>query len=106
MAGVNALVLASLASAPQEPEDVGIGGIMEASTTLKWQMSKDINVMGYKVYWRDTTSHVWQHSKFVGLVSEYVLKDIVIDNYLFGVASVGENGAESLIQFPRRIIKN
>ena len=106
LTGVNALVLASLASAPQEPEDVGIGGIMEASTTLKWQMSKDINVMGYKVYWRDTTSHVWQHSKFVGLVSEYVLKDIVIDNYLFGVASVGENGAESLIQFPRRIIKN
>jgi hypothetical protein len=29
---------------------------------------------------------------------------IVIDNYLFGVASVSENGAESLIQFPRKQI--
>ena len=31
-------------------------------------------------------------------------KNIIIDNYFFGVSSVGENGAESLIQFPRKLI--
>ena len=73
-------------------------------TRLKWETPKDDNIIGYKIYWRDTTSPIWQKSRFVGKVSEYTLKNIVIDNYLFGVASVSENGAESLIQFPRKLI--
>jgi len=34
------------------------------------------------------------------------LKNILIDNFLFGVVSVGANGAESLVQFPRKLIPN
>ena len=104
LTAVNCLTMASLASAPLEPKNVMIAGAVEPSTRLKWETPKDDNIIGYKIYWRDTTSPIWQKSRFVGKVSEYTLKNIVIDNYLFGVASVSENGAESLIQFPRKLI--
>jgi Zn-dependent M28 family amino/carboxypeptidase len=104
LTAVNALTLASLASAPPAPKNVMIGGAVQPSTHLKWDAVKDDNVVGYKIYWRDTTSPQWQYSRFIGKTTDYTLKNIVIDNYLFGVATVGKNGAESLIQFPRKLI--
>ena len=104
LTAVNVLTLASLASAPAEPKNVMIGGAVQPSTRLKWDAVDDENLVGYKVYWRDTTSPQWQFSRFVGKITDYTLKNIVIDNYLFGVVSVGKNGAESLAQFPRKLI--
>lgn len=104
LTAVNCLTLASLAAAPLEPKNVMIAGAVQPSTRLKWDNVEDENVIGYKIYWRDTTSPVWQKSRFVGKVADYTLENIVIDNYLFGVASIGKNGAESLIQFPRKLI--
>ncbi len=104
LTAVNTLTLASLAAAPPAPENVMIGGAVQPSTQLKWEAVNDTNTIGYKIYWRDTTSPQWQYSRFVGKVTDYTLKNIVIDNYLFGVATVGKNGAESLIQFPRKLI--
>ena len=104
LTAVNSLTLASLASAPAEPKNVMIGGAVQPSTRLKWDAVDDENLVGYKVYWRDTTSPQWQFSRFVGKITDYTLKNIVIDNYLFGVVSVGKNGAESLVQFPRKLI--
>ncbi len=104
LTAVNALTLASLASAPPAPKNLMIGGAVQPSTHLKWDAVKDDNVIGYKIYWRDTTSPQWQYSRFIGKITDYTLKNIVIDNYLFGVATVGKNGAESLIQFPRKLI--
>ena len=106
LTAVNCLTLASLASAPLKPKNVMIAGAVQPSTRLKWDKVEDDNIIGYKIYWRDTTSPVWQKSRFVGNVTDYILKNIVIDNYLFGVASIGGNGAESLIQFPRKLIPN
>ncbi len=104
LTAVNALTLAALASAPDGPKNLMIGGAVQPSTRLKWDAVKDDNLVGYKVYWRDTTSPQWQYSRFVGKVTDYTLKNVVIDNYLFGVAAVGKNGSESLIQFPRKLI--
>ena len=104
LTAVNALTLASIASAPPQPKNVMIGGAVQPSTRLKWDSLADKNLLGYKIYWRDTTSPQWQYSRFVGKLTDYTLKNIVIDNYLFGVASVGTNGAESIIQFPRQLI--
>lgn len=39
-------------------------------------------------------------SEFVGDVTESTLENIVIDNYIFGVASVSEDGFESPVVFP------
>lgn len=105
LTAVNALTLASLASAPLAPKNVKIGGAVQPSTQLKWDAVNDEDLLGYKIYWRDTTSPQWQNSRFVGKVTDYILKNIVIDNYLFGVVSVGKNGAESLVQFPNQLIK-
>jgi len=104
LTAVNALTLASLAAAPQAPRNVKIGGAVQPSTQLEWDAVSDKNLKGYKIYWRDTTSPQWQYSKYVGKVTNYTLKNIVIDNYFFGVCSVSENGSESLVQFPEKLI--
>ena len=103
LTGVNAAVLASLAWAPPPPQDVEIAGAVQPSTSLSWTAadpSTAPNLAGYKVYWRDTTAPQWQHSRFVGRVTEYTLDNIVIDNFLFGVAAVDANGNESIVAFP------
>lgn len=104
LTAVNCISLASLAWAPEAPANVQIGGVVQPSTRLKWDKSDDSDIVGYKVYWRATTSAQWEYSTFVGNVQEYTLENIVIDNYLFGVAAVGKNGAESLVSFPYGLI--
>ncbi|MCW5519745.1 M28 family peptidase [Aureitalea sp. L0-47] len=104
LTAVNAITMARLASAPPPPEDVAIGGIVEPSAKFKWK--KVDGAVGYKIYWRDTTSPTWDHSRYVGDVSEYTLEGIVIDNYFFGIASVGEDGHESVVVFPSGIFRN
>jgi Zn-dependent M28 family amino/carboxypeptidase len=104
LTAVNAINMASLASAPAQPTNVGIGGIVEASAKLKWD--KVDGAKGYKIYWRDTTSPTWDNSRYVGDVNEFTLEGIVIDNYYFGVTSVGADGFESVVVFPNQIIRN
>ncbi len=103
LTAVNAINLASLAAAPPEPRNVAIGGIVEASAKLKWD--KVEGAAGYKIYWRTTTSPTWDHSRYVGDVSEFTLDGIVIDNFFFGVASVGKNGFESVVVFPNSVFR-
>jgi hypothetical protein len=103
LTAVNAINLASLAAAPPEPRNVAIGGIVEASAKLKWE--KVEGAAGYKIYWRTTTSPTWDHSRYVGDVSEFTLDGIVIDNFFFGVASVGKNGFESVVVFPNSVFR-
>jgi len=103
LTGVNAITLAGLAWAPPAPKNVTIKGAVRPSTTLSWDKVEDDNLAGYRVYWRLTTAPQWQHSVFVSAAAlEHTLDNIVIDNYLFGVASVGKDGNESLVQFPTR----
>ncbi|MCW8981466.1 MAG: M28 family metallopeptidase, partial [Altibacter sp.] len=103
LTAVNAITMASLAWAPPAPENVAIGGIVEPSAKLKWD--KVEGATGYKIYWRDTTSPTWDHSRYVGDVSEFTLDGIVIDNFFFGVAAVGANGHESVVVFPNSIFR-
>ncbi|NNK72655.1 MAG: M28 family peptidase [Flavobacteriaceae bacterium] len=104
LTAVNAINLASLASAPPPPENVAIGGIVEPAAKFKWD--KVEGASGYKIYWRDTTSPTWDNSRFVGDVSEFTLEGIVIDNFFFGVASVNDKGYESLVVFPSSTFRN
>ena len=103
LTAVNAINLASLGWSPKEPKNVKIGGIVEPSTKLKWDISKDKNIIGYKIYWRKTTSPFWENSRLVGKVNNYKLNGIVIDNYLFGVSSISEKGYESVVVFPNDV---
>ncbi|WP_460219628.1 M28 family metallopeptidase [Psychroserpens sp. MEBiC05023] len=103
LTAVNAINLASLASAPPSPTTVEIGGIVEPSAKLKW--SPVDGATGYKIYWRDTTSPTWDHSRHVGNITEFTLDGIVIDNFYFGVAAVGKDGFESVVVFPNKIMR-
>ena len=106
LTAVNAINLASLAWAPPSVSKLYIGGIVEASVKFKWEKVKDPNIAGYKIYWRDTTSPTWDYSRYIGDVSEATLNGIVIDNYFFGVSTVGKNGFESPVVFPKYIFRN
>ena len=106
LTSVNAINLASLAWAPPSVKKLSIGGIVEASVKFTWEKAQDPNVIGYKIYWRDTTSPVWENERYVGDVNKYTLKGIVIDNFYFGIATVGKNGYESPVVFPNGIFKN
>ena len=103
LTAVNAVNLASIAWAPSAPKTVEIGGAVQASAKLRW--SKVPGAKGYKIYWRDTTSPTWDNSIELGDITEYTLNGIVIDNYLFGVAAIGENGHESVVVFPNSVFR-
>lgn len=105
LTGVNAITLAGLAWAPPAPSNVMIGGAVQPSTRLRWEAVEDPNLAGYVVYWRDTTSPQWQYSRFVPAgQTDVTLENIVVDNFLFGVAAVGKDGNESLVVFPSSLI--
>ncbi|MCJ7581361.1 MAG: M28 family peptidase [Candidatus Aminicenantes bacterium] len=97
-------ILASLASAPPSPSIISERGRALLgrgedgySAQLRWNPVSSENLTGYKVYWRKTTAPFWENEVFVGDVSEYILEKITIDEYVFGVSSVGRDGNESPI---------
>jgi Peptidase family M28 len=104
LTAVNAINLASLASSPPPPKNLAIGGIVKPAAKFKWD--KVDGAIGYKIYWRETTSPTWDNSRYVGDVSEFTLDGIVIDNFFFGVASVGKDGYESMVIFPNQIFRD
>lgn len=103
LTALNAVTLASLAWAPPPPAEVTIEGAVRADTTLKWKRppaAQAPNLAGYRIYWRLTDQPQWTHSRWAGDVTEFTLKNVVIDNYFFGVAAVAHDGTETPVVFP------
>jgi len=103
LTALNAVSLAGMAAAPPPPSDVSIQGAVQPSTKLSWSLpdaKQAPNLAGFRVYWRLTTSPVWEKSVYVGKVTEHTLENVIIDNYFFGVASVSTEGYESPVVFP------
>lgn len=95
---LNAMTMAALASAPRPPREVKVDGAVSANTTVTWTASE--GAASYIVWWRDTTSPVWQHSQIVpGSETSTVLKSVVIDDWFFGVQAVSADGYASPVQF-------
>jgi hypothetical protein len=99
LTALNVATLAALAGAPAPPDSVTIAGAVAPAARLSW--AKVPGATGYKVYWRDTTSPVWDRWTWVGDATEVTLDGLVVDNWLFGVAAVGADGNESVVSFPR-----
>jgi Zn-dependent M28 family amino/carboxypeptidase len=104
LTGLNVVTMAGMAWAPNPPVNVQIQGAVRPSTTLKWDAlnaEQNPQLAGYKIYWRLTDSNQWEKSVFVPAgTTEHTLENVVIDNYLFGVASVSKEGFESPVVFP------
>ncbi len=101
LTALNAITLAGMAGAPPFPEKVEASGAVKASAKLNWETPDNAdNLAGYRVYWRLTTAPEWTHSRFVGKVNEWTFKNLVIDNYYFGVSAVAKDGSETPVVFP------
>ena len=62
---------------------------------LKWNASP--GAVAYRIYWRETWTNDWQHRQTIGNATTFVLPNVSIDDFVFGVAAVGPGGQESLI---------
>ena len=99
---VNLIALASLASAPAPPKNVGIvTRRLTNDTELKWDAGTDSDLAGYEVVWRDTTAAEWTNAQPVGKITNFVVKGLSKDNYFFGVRAVDNNGNKSPVVYPR-----
>lgn len=95
---LNAMTLASLASAPPPPLEVTVQGALSDDTTVKWTATP--GAAKYRIWWRDTISPVWQGSIDVPAgATEFVVKDVVLDDHFFGVAAVSAEGYASPTQY-------
>jgi Peptidase family M28 len=101
-ARVNAAATAALALAPPAPVVTdGRGKPMITRDTsgydasLRWIASP--GAIAYRIYWRDTWRNDWQHQQILGKVTQFTLKNVLIDDYVFGVAAISADGQESLI---------
>jgi len=110
---VNGAALASLALAPKAPvvtEVLATGprkgqtvplisrGKSRYDAQLKWKNENpEPDLVGYAIVMRPTTAAYWQKEIFVGNVTEYLMKDVSIDDVVFGVKAIDKDGNESLV---------
>jgi hypothetical protein len=109
----NAAVLASLALAPKAPitSEPLLSGPRKGQPTptigrgksrydaaMRWKNDNpEPDLLGYVIVSRKTTSPYWEREIFVGKVNEYTLKDVSVDDTIFGVKAVDRDGNESLV---------
>ncbi len=101
-ARVNAAGVASLALAPPAPKvtnDRGANMLARDPSgydaSLRWNAAP--GAVAYRIYWRDTWTNDWQHSQTIGNVTQFGLKNVSIDDFVFGVSAISEEGQESLV---------
>ena len=90
---LNVAALAAIASAPMTPEPKAEGAV-STDTTLSWAPVP--GATAYVVRWRRTDANQWQEAKRVAEpATKAVLPHVRVDDWVFGVSSVGANGYES-----------
>ena len=101
-ARVNAASAATLALAPPPPAVTSERGqplITRAPSgydaNLRWNASP--GAAAYRIFWRDAWGPDWQHDLLVGNVTNVVLPNMQIDDYVFGVAAIDAQGHESFV---------
>jgi hypothetical protein len=101
-ARINAGAVASIALAPPAPQVTGQRGEVLISrgpsgydANLQWAASP--GAAAYRIYWRDAWSNDWQRQQTIGNVTHFVLPNVSIDDFVFGVSAIGADGQESLI---------
>ena len=101
-ARVNAAGVASLALAPPAPKvtnDRG-GNLLSRDpsgydATMRWNASP--GAVAYKIHWRDTWTNDWEHSQTIGNVTQFTMKNVNIDDFVFGVSAISAEGQESMV---------
>ena len=101
-ARVNAASAATLALAPPPPAVVNDRGqpmISRAPSgydaNLRWSPSP--GAVAYRIFWREAWGPDWQRDLLVGNVTNTILSNMQIDDFVFGVAAVDAAGHESFV---------
>jgi len=112
VARVNGAALASLAMAPPVPEttrEVQTGankgrktptvarGKSRYDAVLRWKDAPAADLAGYAIVIRSSTAPYWEQQIYVGKVTEYTLPGVSIDDIIFGVKAIDNDGHESLV---------
>jgi hypothetical protein len=101
VARVNAATLWSLAQGPGTPKGAVIDTTqLTNATTLRWLRGTELDLAGYEVVWRETTSPEWTRVIDVGDVTSVTL-DISKDNVFFGIRAVDADGHRSPVASPQ-----
>jgi hypothetical protein len=101
-ARVNAASAATLALAPPPPSVVNERGAPQITrvptgydANLKWTAAP--GAVAYRVFWREAWGMDWQHDLLLGNVTNLVMPNMQIDDYVFGIAAVDAQGHESFV---------
>jgi len=112
VAKVKAAVAASLAWAPRPPvvvEEIErdgqkttrillTRGESRGDALLRWKYENpESDLAGYAVVMRPTTAPFWEREVYAGRLNEYSFSDVSIDDSVFGVKAVDNEGNESLV---------
>ncbi|HUD93411.1 M28 family peptidase [Sphingobium sp.] len=94
---LNVAALRELAEAPAAPASVSLDGALSMDTRVFWDSVP--GAAAYRIYWRRADEQAWSNSRIVIGATEFVLKDVVVDDHFIGVSSVTRDGAESIVTF-------
>jgi hypothetical protein len=108
---LNVAALSALARAPMPPEPA-VEGAVSVNTTLRWKPVR--GAAAYIIRWRATDAADWQHSLRLAAAApelcrklsaegqplaetrcDHVLEGVRVDDFVFGVSSVSDDGFES-----------
>ena len=83
---------------PRRPTPTISRGKSGYDALLQWKPAgPEDAIKGYTIVIRPTTSPYWEQEIYVGKVTQYLMKDVSIDELKFGVKAIGVDGGESLV---------
>jgi len=92
---------------PRRPTPTISRGKSGYDALLQWKPAgPEDAIKGYMIVIRPTTSPYWEQEIYVGKVTQYLMKDVSIDELMFGVKAIGVDGGESLVApyvYPARV---
>ncbi len=103
---INSLTAALLSISPPAPSnDIMLVDRLEYGSRFRWDNPlHGKGIAGWKIYYRKTYQPFWAGYVFVNSSTEttesYDITTMSKDNYIFGIAAVGTNGAESIPEAP------
>lgn len=89
LAGVTALnvhTLQTFANADDAPTNVQYDARQAHDTIIRWKAKPGVQ---YRVYWRESSSSVWQGSELAGAVETFTVKKKNKDDHVFAVGAEG-----------------
>lgn len=85
-ARVNLAAMAALAGAGEAPTNVRMVRDQGHNSRVTWRATPGVK---YAVYWRETSSPVWEKCVVVGGVDHWLAEKINVDDHIFAVGAVG-----------------